>query len=179
MKTKIFLTLLISIVITSSSFSQLGLKGGFALGQKINHNVSNIHFGFDLGLTYDITESLRGEVLFETMFNKESAWFYGDLNSRMMPITVGIDYRFLTGIIQPFVGLNLGVMSLASKFGSGSYTGNSYFEFHPKVGVNVKITDNILIDATIKYHVVFNKNNVNNKNTQVLAGNIGLIYVFN
>jgi opacity protein-like surface antigen len=155
MKAKIIFTLLITFTLSISTFSQIGVKGGFALGESVDDNFSNMHLGFDLGVTYDITEAIRGEVLFEAMYRETD--FFGNLTTRIVPITVGADYRFLRGRIQPFVGLNLGLVIMGTKAGSYSDS-ESYFGFHPKAGVNVKITDNILIDATLKYHVVFDEN---------------------
>jgi|SRR5690554_1620227 len=178
---KLILTTLISIFIATTAFSQFGIKGGFALGEPVNdNNTKNMHLGFDLGVTYDITESIRVELLLESMYRKENFGFFGNYVSRIMPITVGADYKFLTGRIQPFAGFNLGLMNLSSKLGGNSNNGNTYFGLHPKAGIDIEITENILIDVTLKYHVAFNGSNLNNnKSTQIFGANIGLIYVFN
>ena len=181
MKIKVFLTALTFLFLTTA-YSQIGIKGGFNLGTRVELG-TGLYTGFDLGLTYDITESIRGEILFEGLFKSDYlVAFPGSnyhINYRIIPITVGVDYRLLKGKIQPYAGLNLGVMSFAVKTNAGSYKGNSYFEIHPKVGVNIQITDRILIDAALKYHIAFNASSLqNNKNTQIFGANIGLIYVF-
>lgn len=182
MRKNIFLTALVSIILSSTAFSQIGVKAGFALGDRVNTG-QGLYYGFDLGLTYDITESLRGEVLFEGLFKQEDLFIFGNINYRInyriLPVTVGVDYRFLKGKIQPFAGINLGIVSLASNTNGGSYHGNSYFGLYPKAGLDIEITNNILIDLTLKYLVAFNNNLNNNTNTQVFGANIGLIYVFN
>lgn len=175
---KTIIIALVSIIISTTAFSQIGVKAGFALGEPVNDDYSNMHLGFDVGLTYDITESFRAEVLFEGLFRKESSLFLGDFKSRIMPLTIGADYRFFTGMIQPFIGFNLGIVTIGSSALNYSNS-ETYFGLHPKAGVNIKLTDNILIDATIKYHVVFNNSSGNNSNVQILAANFGLIYVFN
>src|SRR5690554_7010847 len=89
---KLILTTLISIFIATTAFSQFGIKGGFALGEPVNdNNTKNMHLGFDLGVTYDITESIRVELLLESMYRKENFGFFGNYVSRIMPITVGAD----------------------------------------------------------------------------------------
>lgn len=183
MMTKIFYTVLFSFILSTTAYSQLGIKGGFALGDRINPS-QGLHLGFNLGVTYDITESIRGEVLFEGLFRKETHSFFGNsnykINYHVLPITVGADYRFLKGKIQPYAGLNLGVISFAANSNGSSYYGRSYFGFYPKAGVDFEITDNLLIDLTVKYYVAFDSKGLNNHtNTQILGGNIGLIYVFN
>ncbi|HLV42491.1 MAG TPA: outer membrane beta-barrel protein [Brumimicrobium sp.] len=183
MKAKILLTVLSSFLLSTATYSQIGVKAGFALGERVNTG-QGLYYGFDLGLTYDITESLRGEVLFEGLFKQENLFVFGNvnykINYRILPITAGIDYRFLKGKVQPFAGLNLGVVSLSTNTNGGSYYAKSHFALYPKAGVDIEITKNILVDLTLKYLVVFNNNNLNNNtNTQVFGANIGLIYVFN
>jgi len=199
MKKKTLLTVLISILLSSAAFSQFGFKGGFAFGKPVNDGGGgDTHLGFDVGVTYDITESIRGEVLFEGLFNKTDLGPYlylgpyGEITTttqhkttRIFPITVGADYRFLTGMVQPYAGLNLGIVSIGSKSGNNT-AGESHFGLYPKAGVNIEVADNLLIDVAIKYYVVFDKPNDNDipsnstveySNTQIFGANIGLIYV--
>jgi len=186
MKKKTLLTVLISILLSSAAFSQFGFKGGFAFGKPVNDGGGgDTHLGFDVGVTYDITESIRGEVLFEGLFNKTDLGFFGEITTRIFPITVGADYRFLTGMVQPYAGLNLGIVSIGSKSGNNT-AGESHFGLYPKAGVNIEVADNLLIDVAIKYYVVFDKPNDNDipsnstveySNTQIFGANIGLIYV--
>lgn len=95
---KLILTTLISIFMVTTAFSQIGVKGGFSLGDRINTN-QGLYYGFDIGVTYDITESIRTEILFEGLFKKENIFTFGNTNYnvhyRILPITVGADYRFL------------------------------------------------------------------------------------
>jgi len=180
---KLILTTLISIFMVTTAFSQIGVKGGFSLGDRINTN-QGLYYGFDIGVTYDITESIRTEILFEGLFKKENIFTFGNTNYnvhyRILPITVGADYRFLEGKLKPFVGINMGIVSLAAKANQGDYQGDSYFGLYPKAGIDYAITDNILLDLTLKYLVAFSGNNQNNNsNTQVFGANISLKYVFN
>lgn len=74
----------------------------------------------------------------------------------------------------------MGIVSLAAKANQGDYQGDSYFGLYPKAGIDYAITDNILLDLTLKYLVAFSGNNQNNNsNTQVFGANISLKYVFN
>lgn len=175
---KILFTTLTMILLSTAAYSQFGIKAGFALGEPLDDNTSNMHLGFDLGVTYDITENIRGEVLLESIMRTES-FILGDLKSNIMPITAGVQYLFLTDNIQPYIGLNLGLYSLSGKFGNTKVS-DTYFGLFPKAGLSVGITENILVDATLKYHAVFNKNDhIDNKNSTIFGANIGLIYKFN
>ena len=179
MKKKIVFTVFISLFLSTAAFSQLGVKGGLALGEPINDDVSNLHAGFDVGLTYTINESFRTEIVVEALFREiKDSYSFSNSFSRIFPITVGVDYRFLAGMIQPYAGLNLGLVSIGKQIGNTVYS-DLYFGLHPKAGVDIEVADNLFIDVAIKYHVVFNNSSVNASNTQIFGANIGLIYVFN
>ena len=199
MKNILFITVTM-LFMSSAAFSQFGVKAGFALGEPLDDNTSNLFFGFDVGVTYEISENLRAELLIERIARKDviTLGFFGSfsIKSIIMPITVGADYRFLTDKIQPYAGLNVGLYRFTGK-ATGQSNSDSYFGLFPKAGVSVEITDNILIDANIKYHLAFNKNDkmdpANNegfvnidgspiaeqKNTTIFGANVGLIYKFN
>lgn len=185
MNKNLLLTTLLTLMLSASAFSQFGIKAGFALGEPLNDNGnSNMHLGFDVGVTYDISENLRGEFLIESIMRSETVTFpflgSSKIKSGIMPITVGLDYRILTDKFQPYAGLNLGLYRFsASAFGNSS--SDTYFGLYPKIGASVEITDNILVDATLKYHVVFNGNNQgpNGSNASIFGANFGLIYKIN
>lgn len=184
MKNKIILLIATSFIITLPAFSQLGIKAGFALGEPLDDNTSNIHLGFDVGVTYDITERIRAEVLLELLMRKEeiTTGYFGSttVKSSYMPVTVGADYKILTDQFQPYAGFNIGLYRFASEIMSNS-SSNSYFGLFPKVGASFEVMDNILIDAAIKYHVAFRDNNQgpNGSNITIFGANIGLIYKIN
>ena len=191
--------LLLSITTTSfAQFEQFGVKAGFALGEPLDDNTSNMHLGFDVGITYDITEKIRAEILFETLTRSETIPipFFGSIETRstLMPITIGGEYRFVTGKIQPYAGLNVGLYRLSAEV-FGQSQSDSYIGFAPKVGLSFEVTENISVEATAKYHYILNKDDNNagiegftdidgnqieeQPNTTVFGANIGLIYKFN
>lgn len=183
MKKNLLFTTMLMLMFSTAAFSQLGVKAGFALGEPLDDNTSNMHLGFDVGITYNITDNFRVEFLFETLMRKETlnVPFLGsmDIKTGIMPITVGADYIFLTDKIQPYAGLNIGVYRFSAEV-FGSKDSESYFGLFPKVGASFEVADNIFIDANVKYHVAFSgNNNGSNKNTTIFGANIGLIYKFN
>lgn len=175
-------TTLIMLFLSASAFSQLGIKAGFALAEPLDDNTSNMHLGFDIGATYDITDNLRAEFLVESLSRKETISLgpFGsmDFKTSFTPITVGGSYVILTDNIQPYAGLNFGLYSVSVKSGN-TKSSESYFGLHPKAGISVGITDNIFVDAAVKYHVVFNKGDQgqNGSNTTLFGANIGLVYM--
>lgn len=174
-KLAIVLTLMLSI--SMASYSQFGVKGGFALGVPTNANNSKAYPGFDIGATYNFTDHFRGEVLFEGMFSSTNSAFFTVSNS-LLPVTIGADYSFLEGKAHPYVGLNLGLYTNSVKFGN-TRTSESYFGLYPKIGINYEITDNLLLDLTAKYHMYFVGGNNNNTSTPQLFGlNVGINYLF-
>lgn len=173
---KTFILTIAALTLSLAAFSQLGLKGGFALGHPTEEG-SNTHLGFNFGITYDITENIRAEVLLENISNtqKTTVPFLGTIESRttFTPVTVGASYLFLTDNIQPYVGVNLGMYRLKGEVGSSSNS-ESYFGFHPKAGLSFEVTDNLFIDAAFKYHLMFDDGD----NTSLIGGNIGVMYIF-
>lgn len=173
---KTFILTIAALTLSLAAFSQLGVKGGFALAHPIVDGNANTHFGFDLGVTYDVTENIRAEVLLEYLSRTEKTeTFFGTLETKTAytPITVGASYLFLTDNIQPYVGVNLGLYRISSKFGDNKAS-KGYFGFHPKAGVSFEVADNIFIDANVKYHLMFDDGD----NTSLIGGNIGVMYIF-
>lgn len=192
-----------TLTLSLSSFAQLGIKGSFALGQPLDENDSKISMGFGVGLTYIVTEHIRAEVLFENLYRKESETstqtipFLGSFETEIeskttiTPITAGASYIFLTDRLQPYVGVNLGLykmkyestinndlLSSFTDIPTSSSRTDSYFGFQPKAGLSFAVTDNFLIDVNVKYHLVFDKDDkLNDSNTSLLGGNIGLMYM--
>ncbi|PWH84659.1 porin family protein [Brumimicrobium oceani] len=193
MKRNLLITSLLILFFSATAISQIGIKGGFALGEPLNDNASNMHLGFDVGVTYDITENITAEILLESLNRKESLSipFFGtiDIKSNVMPVTIGGHYKFLTDKIQPYAGLNLGIYRFKSE-AFGTSASESYFGFQPKAGISLEITENIFIDLTAKYHIAFtpstiqtdefgNSTGQSNSNTTIFGANIGVIYKFN
>ncbi|WP_165366201.1 outer membrane beta-barrel protein [Brumimicrobium glaciale] len=195
MKNILFITVTM-LFLSSAAFSQFGVKAGFAIGNPLNKATSDLYLGFDFGITYEISEKVQAEVLFESLMFKEKNYI---LKRKIMPITVGVEYRFLTEKIQPYVGLNLGIYNFTYEYADfiAEYSGSeAYLGVSPKVGISVDLTNKISIDATVKYHLVFDKNDKNKnfneseniydmpllieqKNTTIFGANVGLIYKFN
>lgn len=168
------------ILLSINAFSQVGIKGGFAFGVWTNQNVnSRFYPGFDLGVTYGFTENLRGEILYEGLFHGSNNGAFKS-TSWLMPVTVGVDYSFTNNSIRPFVGLNIGYYNAGGSThfaGSTTTASNSYFGMFPKAGLNYEITDNLLLDVTLKYHMFFVNNAVASNRTRMLFGmNVGIIY---
>jgi hypothetical protein len=173
MKKLYLFTLLLSIFITSNIHAQLGIKGGFAAMGDLSSQFKYIQKGYAVGITYNITETIRGEALFEGVY---SSPFEG-VHLSTYPITIGADYRFFKGNIRPYAGLNMGVEIEKDKLEGLTY---SYWHYtvHPKVGVNIGLTEHILIDFILKYHIIFDKISSISGVNNVFGINIGLIYVF-
>lgn len=163
------------ILLSLTSYSQVGIKGGFSFAQTIVKNTNGTFYpGFDLGVTYNFTDNLRGELLYEGLFNGNNSGI-SKSTSWIMPITAGVDYSFLNGSVHPFVGLNLGYYNLGSSFRIGgvhSSGSTSSFGLFPKVGINYEFSDNLLLDVTAKYHLIFQSNNTG----MAFGMNIGIIY---
>ncbi|RYM34178.1 hypothetical protein ERX46_09475 [Brumimicrobium glaciale] len=182
-------TIILILSLPNESFSQLGVKGGLAVGKTLQSK-GLLHYGLDLGFTYEVTERFRAEVLFEGMFRNNVLTLYDPNDyalgqklednktlSSFIPITVGVDYSFFKGKLKPFVGLNLGVMTLGTRLKGESYYSH-YFTFHPKVGVNYALTENIVIDFTFKHHVIVRQASNGSVNNPIIAGNLGVQYNF-
>ena len=193
MKNNLLFTTLLILFFSASAISQIGVKAGFALGEPLDDNTSNMHLGFDVGVTYDITENITAELLLESIGRKESFTlpFFGtvETKSNIMPITVGAHYTFLTDKVRPYAGLNLGIYRFKAEV-FGNSQSESYFGFHPKAGVSLEITENIFIDVTAKYHIAFtpsqsstddfgNNTGQSSSNTTIFGANFGVIYKFN
>lgn len=174
------------LALASVSFSQVGIKGGFAFGvtipdSKINTDKSYFHPGFNLGVTYNFSDNFRAEILFEGLFHSQKSNVFGatiSSSSRVLPVTLGVDYAFGQGDFKPYIGFNLGSYSVGAKAGNGMIeNSNTYFGMYPKAGVNYAFTDNILLDVAFKYHMYFPPSN--NSSMQMLFGaNFGVIYKF-
>ncbi|WP_107040298.1 porin family protein [Brumimicrobium mesophilum] len=186
---KTILTLII-FVISFSTFSQLGIKAGFAIVKPVNNYTSGPYLGFNAGLTYEWNDRFRGEVLFERMYQKDEITFTTieqnqeslqvdtlTAHHNIIPITLGLDYRILTGMLQPYVGLNIGMMTLGTKVKSKRYN-NQFFTLHPKVGLNIDLTENFKLDLAIKHHIIFNQKNNGISNNQIFGANLGVNYNF-
>lgn len=174
---KLTLTM-IMMFIGLTAFSQFGIKGGGAFGVVTNtKNTNPAYGGFYAGATYNITDDLRVEALLEGMFRSKNS-----VTSTFLPVTFGADYSFLSGMVRPFVGFNLGSYTISSKTKFAGSNQNfsvsgTQFGLFPKVGVNIALTDNLLLDITTKYHVIFAKGN-NSGTTQLFGLNLGVNYVF-
>lgn len=166
-----------------SSYSQVGIKAGFAFAQTIQKNNGGVFYpGFDIGVTYNISDNLRAEILYEGLFDgyknaliKNTNWIF--------PITAGIDYSFLNEKFHPYVGLNLGLYNtgVSSRYaGSHLSSSTNHFGFYPKVGINYELTDNLLLDVAAKYHMFISKTNFDNNSylNSAFGMNIGLAYKF-
>ncbi len=193
MKKNIIFTTLTMLLFSLTALSQIGVKAGFALGEPLDDNTSNLHLGFNVGVTYDVTENITAELLLESLYRKESISipFFGtmEIKSNVMPITVGAQYKFLTDKIQPYAGLNLGIYRFRTEV-FGTSDAESYFGLYPKLGISLEVADNIFIDAAIKYHLAFtpsvqetddfgNPSGQSSANTTIFGANIGVIYKFN
>ncbi|RYM34180.1 hypothetical protein ERX46_09485 [Brumimicrobium glaciale] len=189
MKTTISLIVIFISLAIAPVFSQLGVKGGLSFGQFVGPGY-NLNIGGHLGITYDFSERFRGEILVEGMFGKERVIYVtsngsmngfkyeeGDATSSRIPITIGADYRILTGKIQPFVGLNLGVFSDEVRYPNDSYS-TQFFTFQPKIGANIVLTENLLLDLTLKYHFLGHQKLTNGFKSQFFGASIGINYLF-
>lgn len=186
---KTLITLTITFFISIHSFSQLGIKGGFSLTRGTS-SYALMYLGGNVGVTYDFTKKLRGEVLFEGVFNQsdhiyidpydntnETVMQYGKVIFSSIPITLGFDYRFFTGIVQPYAGLNAGVVSLGSR--TDFYSASSqYFVMQPKIGINVDLTENLMFDFAIKNHIILHGKKHGGVESNILGFNIGVNYIF-
>ncbi|WP_107040297.1 outer membrane beta-barrel protein [Brumimicrobium mesophilum] len=198
MRKTLLLTTVLALIISGSAFSQIGVKAGFALGEPLDNSTSNMHLGFDVGITYEVTEKIRTEILFERLAREEniSLGFLGNfpIKTIITPITIGADYTFLTGQLQTYAGLNLGMYRFRTE-AFGQDESDAYFGFYPKIGFSYEVTSNIFLDANLKYHLVFNKGDKETNlegienldgltiteasNTTIFGANIGIIYKFN
>ncbi|RYM34179.1 hypothetical protein ERX46_09480 [Brumimicrobium glaciale] len=186
MKSILFITIT-TLFLSTAAFSQLGLKGGFALYGNPK-NASFMHAGGYLGMTYDINDRLRGELIIEGVFNKQRITYLESntldgtkkedvIISSNIPVTLGIDYRFLKGKIQPYAGLNVGIISLGYK-NDHSRGSNQNLTIHPKIGMNVAISESLLFDFALKSHFIIYGTNSNTSYSNVFGINIGINYLF-
>ena len=186
---KTLISLLLALVFSSTAFSQLGIKGGIGLGVNISPNRFS-HGGAALGLTYNFKERLRAEVLVEALFRKDNFTYLvqntegnstmiesQESISSLIPITLGIDYKFLTGKIQPYAGLNAGIMTRGTRTDNQSYN-SQYFLIQPKIGLNTVLTPNLLFDFTLKSQLMMLGNTHPQTITNTLVLSIGLNYAF-
>jgi len=172
---KLLFTLLVSLFITFISHAQLGIKAGFSATTLLENKFKNMPIGFNVGLTYDITKSVRAEVLAEGLYFSP----FKGANFSLYPITTGAEYRFLKGVFRPYAGVNLGLMITRNNFLKQSvYTTHTSFTIHPKVGFDIKITEHLLMDLTLKYHISFRNEWGESDIDRITGANIGLIYVF-
>lgn len=175
MRKKLLFSLLISLFITTISYAQLGIKGGFSATTLLENKFKDMPIGFDVGLTYDITKSVRAEVLAEGLYFSP----FKGVNFSFYPITTGIEYRFFKGAFRPYAGVNLGMMINRNNFWNQNvYTTHTAFTLHPKVGFDIKIIEHLLIDLTLKYHISFRNEWGESYIDRISGANIGLIYVF-
>ena len=175
MKNNLLITALISLFLSTGALSQLGIKGGFAATTLIEKKAKGIPIGFDAGLTYDITQSIRTEILVEGIYFSP----FEGLKFSSYPITAGAEYRFFKGTFRPFAGMNLGMMHYRNNFKDENLiTSQTSFTIHPKIGFDIEITEHLFIDLTLKYHVIFHKNWGELYTEGITGANIGLIYVF-
>lgn len=182
---KTLILIFTALIISIPSFSQFGVKGGFSLTKSLSTG-SLVFTGGNLGLTYDFSERLRGEVLFEGVFRQDKITYIssdkGFLEEdkvlfSVIPVTLGIDYRFLTGRIQPYAGLNTGVISLGTR--TNKYSNSSqYLIVQPKIGINIDLTEKLILDFAIKNHIYFKGKNVGGVESNILGFNLGVNYLF-
>lgn len=177
------LLIALCFLLSTPVFSQFGVKGGFTMIQPVGDNGGKFHAGFEIGGTYNISEALQVELLLEPAFRK-----YGNVSSSIFPVTIGMNYSFLTDNIKPYVGLNLGAYNFRSKVNVGSFKsspqGNSHFGIAPKAGIAIELMDHLFLDITVKYNAVFYKKySYSNSGGGVgvrslITGNIGVNYIF-
>lgn len=73
----------------------------------------------------------------------------------VMPITGLFEYYLGSSEFKPYVGMDLGLYIVKSKFswGSQKYSASkAYFGFAPKMGLSYNILDNIAATADVKFH---------------------------
>lgn len=185
MKNLIIVTLL-TFAFSSTTLSQLGIKGGLAIGKSLNQKTSDPYLGFNAGLTYEFNHRFRGEILIEGMYTEQEFTYLTTHQSqastimttetarlKIIPITLGADYRILTGKLQPYVGLNMGMMTIGNTFKGENYN-SQYFTFHPKVGLNFEMTENLKLDMNIKHHISMRQNQTGLFDNQVFGFNLGV-----
>jgi outer membrane protein W len=189
MKTTVSILIILISLVSTPVFSQLGVKSGFSIGQ-YNSPGALLYSGAYLGVTYEFNERLRGEILVEGLFRKDKIAIYSqngfvignyfkevDVIYNTIPVTIGADYRFFTGKIQPFAGLNIGVLSNGGRISEDSFS-SQYFTLQPKIGTNIVLKENLLLDLSIKYHFLGRQRQTSLFNSQFFGASIGINCLF-
>lgn len=182
---------LLLLCITSQSNAQLGIKASIVTGSPNYLPGYVTHIGFNTGLNYKLNDRWRADLSLEMLFRKEKITYLSSsqgsqapiklyMNNSLTfisPVTMGVDYRFLKDKIRPFIGLNTGVLSTGIKI-NGEWYNSYYFAIQPKIGVDIALKENILLDFTMKQTFATKRNLTKHFSYQTIAMQLGLQYYF-
>ncbi|MFK7786863.1 MAG: hypothetical protein AB8B56_17210 [Crocinitomicaceae bacterium] len=168
--------LIFTLIIPIIGFSQSQFGAGFGLLKSTQDN-SQSHYGFEIFGKREVTEKVRGVIDLGFYTNTET--FSGVVERvDIIPICVGLDYSFLQNKIQPFVGVNAGLMMalISNSFGSGSV-------FRPVIaplaGVDYQFGEHFGMNINFKFDFVFyrDESTTGPDFNTLINPNIGVIYV--
>jgi len=176
MKKKVFVLLLIGLL-PAVSFAQS--QSGFGLGMlKSTQKGALVFLGGEIYAKREISEGIRGVVNIG-FYNNTEETFLGKQSINTIPISVGLDYSFLTDKIRPYVGVNAGLMLTLA---SNSFGSDSGFDpaITPLVGVDYAFNERFGLNINFKYAFALYRDESTSGPDFIsfISPNVGVIYSF-
>lgn len=173
---KVYSILVVALVLLSfQSVAQIAVGVNLGINKSTEEN-SEALFGGELNVKYDFTDNVRGGANLG-FYQKSDEVFGVKFRSSLVPFSVFGEYLFLEDGFRPYVGLHLGALRAGFKSGNTN-SSQSYFSLTPTVGADYMVTDQIGINANIKFGVAFYKNDFTDEldNFSTFSPNVGVFF---
>jgi hypothetical protein len=159
----------LSLIAFNDAKAQISVGGNLGVFRPFYDN-ADAQLGINLVGKYEINENIRVGANLGYFF-KSYDMFGSKLRSFTMPVTGLFEYSFNDEDFSPYAGADIGIYRLGLS-GGGETMASSFFGMAPVVGGNYKLSDNLLINANVKFHYILS----DFESTKALGINAGVIY---
>ena len=130
--------------------TQVGLDGGILKSTQEN---ARLFYGAEVMVKREVSEAVRGNVNLG-IYQYTNVVVGSKVRSYAVPVSVGLDYSFLSNDVRPYLGVNAGLMirTVNQLFGSASTFNPS---ISPVAGVDYQLNDHFGLNLNFKYSFVF------------------------
>jgi outer membrane protein W len=156
----------LSLITFNEAKAQISVGGNLGVFRPFYDN-ADAEFGINLVGKYEINDNIRVGANLGYFFKS----YAGLGRSFTMPVTGLFEYSFNDDDFSPYAGADIGIYRFGIS-GGGETMAASKLGMAPVVGGNYKLSDNLLINANVKFHYIL----TDFESTKALGVNAGVIY---
>jgi hypothetical protein len=167
------LSFLIIISNLSNSFAQIGAGAQLGIFNPVGENSGDASFGLNVPVRIGVTDEINVGVNLGYYFQRDQVLGITS-TTYAAPLLASVDYQFGDSDFTPYASFDAGfyIFGFNTSFGSGS---SSEFGIAPGAGGNYAISDQLMFDINLKYHLIFIDGP---NNSSAIGANLGVIYYF-